>query len=97
MGAERRHATRRRVGQVAMMLIGEATPARFCIVTELSDGGIRINATGDPIPDEFALRLAPRAVPRRYHVIWRFGRDVGARLIDPTPSAEAHGAEIRAT
>ena len=68
-----------------MMLVGEATPARFCVVTELSDGGIRINTTGYTIPEEFGLRLARSAIPRRYQVIWRFGQDVGAKLIDLAP------------
>lgn len=96
MGAERRRAKRHRIAHLAMMLVGEATPARFCVVTELSDGGIRINTTGYTIPEEFGLRLAPSAIPRRYQVIWRFGQDVGAKLIDLAPPAEAHSAEIRA-
>jgi hypothetical protein len=99
MGGERRRAKRHRVEHLAIMLAGKGMPSRCCVVTELSDGGIRlISATGFTVPDEFDLRLTASAIPRRYRVIWRFGKDVvGAKLIDPTPSAKTDRAEICAT
>jgi len=93
MGAERRHAKRHRVEYLAT-LITEKNPPRYCLVTDMSDGGIRINAIGYNVPDEFGLRLTGNAIPRRYKVIWRAGHNVGAKLIDLNTSAEADHAEI---
>jgi hypothetical protein len=99
MGAERRRAKRHRVEHLAIMLASKGMPSRCCVVTELSDGGIRlISATGFTVPNEFDLRLTANAIARRYRVIWRFGKDVvGAKLIDPTPLAKTDRAGIWAT
>jgi hypothetical protein len=75
-------------------LITEKDPPRYCLVTDMSDGGIRINAIGFNVPDEFGLRLTGNAIPRRYKVIWHVGHNVGAKLIDLNASAEADRAEI---
>jgi hypothetical protein len=96
MGAERRHAKRHRVEYLATMLTGGGRAARYCLVTEMSDGGIRINASGYTVPDEFALRLTGNAAPRHYRVIWRINHDVGAMLIDVVPAVETNRSEIRA-
>src|SRR5271170_793310 len=86
MSEERRRARRQRVEYLATMLTNRGTPSHYCLVTELSDGGVRINAIGYSVPDEFGLRLSGHAIPKHYRVIWRIGRDVGAKLIDPAPS-----------
>jgi hypothetical protein len=56
---------------------------RHCLVTEMSDGGIRINAIGYKVPDEFGLRVPGNEPAKAYKVVWRIGHDVGARLIGP--------------
>lgn len=95
MGAARRRAKRHPVEHLATLLTG--TSSRYCVVSELSDGGIRIKTIGYAVPNEFALLLTERAIPRRYRVVWRVGSDVGAKLIDPTLSRETDRAEIRTT
>jgi hypothetical protein len=87
MREERRRAPRRRVEYLATVVPGNDAP-RYCIVTEMSDGGVRINAIGYKIPDEFELRFPGNGSAKSYKVIWRIGHDVGARLIDPVPSPE---------
>lgn len=85
MREERRRDPRERVEYLATLITGKDAP-RYCLVTDLSDGGVRVNAVGYKVPDEFGLRMAGDATPKRYRVIWRVGRNVGAMLIDPVRS-----------
>jgi hypothetical protein len=48
----------------------------------LSDGGVRVNANGYTVPDEFSLRFSGDSSVKSYKVIWRIGWDVGAKKID---------------
>jgi hypothetical protein len=96
MGAERRHAKRHRIEHLAILLTNNGRQSRYCIVTELSDGGIRIKTIGDAVPNEFTLCLTENATPRRYRVVWRGDGDVGAKLIDPAVSAEANRTQNHA-
>jgi hypothetical protein len=82
MGDERRRTRRERVEYLATLVSDEAPP-RYCLVTDMSHGGVRINAVGFKVPNEFGLRLTGHAIPRRYSVTWRVVRNVGAMLIDP--------------
>ncbi len=85
---ERRRGKRQRVEYLATMVTSRGSPSHHCLVTELSEGGIRIKAIGYSVPDEFGLRLSGHAVPKHYRVIWRIGHDIGAKLIDQAqPSA----------
>jgi hypothetical protein len=83
MYEERRRARRQRVEYLATM-VPDGDAARYCLVTEMSDGGIRINAIGYKVPDEFGLRVPGNEPAKAYKVVWRIGHDVGARLIGPT-------------
>jgi hypothetical protein len=85
MREERRLAPRRRVEYPATVVLDDDAP-RYCLVTEMSDGGVRINAIGYKVPDEFGLRFPGNGPTKSYKVIWRIGHDVGARLIDPPGS-----------
>ncbi len=95
MDRERRSEPRQRVEYLATLITGKDAP-RYCLVTDMSDGGVRVNAVGYKVLDEFGLRLTGHAIPKWYRVIWRIGRNVGAKLIDPAASAEGDRAEIRA-
>ena len=85
MREERRLAPRRRVEYLATVVLDDDAP-RYCLVTEMSDGGVRINAIGYKVPDEFGLRFPGNGPTKSYEVIWRIGHDVGARLIGPPGS-----------
>jgi hypothetical protein len=84
MREERRRRPRQRVEYLATMVAGEGA-VRDCLVTEMSDGGVRITAHGYRVPDEFALRSSGNGAAKAYRVIWRIGHDVGARLINFPP------------
>jgi hypothetical protein len=54
-------------------------PQQFCLVIDTSDGGIRVSTLHDfEVPDQFILRLSGEEAT--YKVVWRKGRQVGARL-----------------
>jgi hypothetical protein len=71
---------RQRVEYLATVVSGDGA-ARHCVVTEISDGGVRITAHGYKVPDEFMLRFSGNGPAKAYKAIWRIGHDVGARLI----------------
>ena len=87
---EKRGAPRYPLERLAKIQTGDGTPARYCVVLDVSDGGVRINAFGLHIPDEFVLLLSGDgpALDGTYKVIWRIGYDVGARFVVGIPGAE---------
>jgi hypothetical protein len=87
MGEERRRSPRQGGEYLATLVFGEGA-ARYCVVTEMSDGGVRITAHGYKVPDEFVLRFTENGPAKAYKAIWRIGHDVGARLIGLPASAE---------
>jgi PilZ domain len=81
MDRERRSEPRWRVEYLATIVSREGGP-QYCTVTEMSDGGVRIKTIIYRVLDEFGLRLTGQAIAKRYSVVWRNGRHVGAKLID---------------
>ncbi len=65
---------------------GGGKPAYYCLITDISGGGVRLHPLGFEVPDEFVLSLAGYGPARdgTYKVIWRLGSDVGAKLMEPT-------------
>jgi hypothetical protein len=80
---EKRGSPRYPLERLAKLHPGDGTPPRCCLITDLSDVGVRINAFGSKIPDEFVLLLSGDGPARdgTYRVIWRIGHDVGARYV----------------
>ena len=79
---ERRNTPRTRVGCIATIVAPNYKRPRYCLVTDVSDDGVRVNPLGFDIPDEFVLRffVAGEIKEATYKVIWRFGNDVGGKL-----------------
>jgi class 3 adenylate cyclase len=67
-------------------IYGDA-PNILLLVKDFSDGGVRLQLNGFEIPDDFALLFAPKELARsgRYKVVWRLGKDVGAKFVGPAP------------
>ena len=62
---EKRQTQRHRLGRLASMIPTDGGPPRtdggpprFCLVTDFSEGGVRVNANGLKIPDEFVLQFS---------------------------------------
>jgi hypothetical protein len=80
---EKRGEPRYPLERLAKIQLGHGHPPRYCIVTDISGGGVRVNTFGGGIPDEFELLLSGDgpAQDGKYKVIWRIGQDVGAKFI----------------
>jgi len=56
---------------------------RDCLVTDVSDGGVRLYVEGIEVPDEFALYFGDATGERRAcRVAWRLGNEIGAQFVD---------------
>lgn len=62
--SDRRGEPRQRVAHMGAILSGNGAPPRYCLVTEMSDGGVRISTAGYEVPDDFVLRLPSLAAPQ---------------------------------
>lgn len=71
--------------------VGDGSPPHQCLLTNLSEGGVRLHVNGFGIPDEFVAHFSKGcdAQDGTYRVTWRLGREVGATYIgyDPQPDA----------
>ena len=56
---------------------------RDCLITDISDGGVRLHAEGFDVPDEFVLLLDGdlKSRERAYKVVWRLGYEIGAKFL----------------
>jgi hypothetical protein len=80
---ERRQAARHGLTRVARIQLENGTPPLYCVVTDISDGGVHVHANGFHVPDEFVLLLTGDGPFRNgtYKVIWRRDEEVGAKLV----------------
>jgi hypothetical protein len=81
--AEKRTAPRYPLARMAKIQPGyDAAPA-YCLITDISQGGVRIYLNGLEVPDEFVLLLEGDgpAMDGRYRVVWREGDEVGAKYV----------------
>ena len=76
----RRRSSRRHCFRAAKIQLGAWT--RDCLVMDISDGGVRLNAKGLDVSDEFLLLLSTDGVVRESmcQVAWRYGDEVGAKF-----------------
>jgi hypothetical protein len=80
---EKRGAPRYPLERLAKIQIGQGHQTRYCLISDISDGGVRINTFGFDVPDEFVLLLSGDGSARdgTYRAIWRLGQDVGAKFV----------------
>jgi hypothetical protein len=81
---ERRRSRRRHINRVAKMQFGSGTLPRDCLITDISDGGVRLHVEGFDVPDDFILLLTGDdigAKERIYRVVWRLGYEIGAKFV----------------
>ena len=85
MRTERRKSHRRAISLPARIEITVGSPPRDCLITDLSDGGVRLYIEPAELPDRFVLWFSAdgrSARPRDCSVVWRLGHEIGARFID---------------
>ena len=56
--AERRRSQRRQMSRVAKIQFGTGALPRDCLITDISEGGVRLHVEGIDVPDDFILLLS---------------------------------------
>jgi hypothetical protein len=91
---ERRRAPRRVINRMAKLQAGNGTLPRDCLVTDISDGGVRLHVEGLDVPEDFVLLLSGEHVAdeeRHYKVMWRLGHEIGAKFVRSVKRSELSG------
>jgi hypothetical protein len=80
---EKREASRYPLERLAKIQFGINTPPCYCLISDISDGGVRLRLNGLEVPDEFVLLLSGDgpAQDGRYRVVWRHGDEIGAKYV----------------
>jgi hypothetical protein len=95
----RRRSQRRVLNRPAKIHFGPGNMQRDCIVTDISDGGVRLRIESFDVPEEFVLLLAEDGYSfkeRAYQVVWRLGPELGAKFLGQArrnPSRPASNAK----
>jgi hypothetical protein len=81
---ERRRSPRRLLGRVATLLATDSAKERFCLVKDISEGGVRLTTSGYEIPKKFVLHFAGGRPQQdgTYEVVWRNGQEAGAKYLN---------------
>ena len=93
---ERRKTPRRAISRLAKIEIGSSVYG--CLVTDLSDGGVRLYVEGIEVPETFVLLMPEEngiIRPRDCQVVWRVRYEVGANFTD-VPRAKEKPKRSRA-
>lgn len=87
MNGEKRRSQRQSLKYPARIDIGDGSPPRSCLLTDVSVSGARVVVEGaDELPDQFALLIAPEhGTLRRCKVAWRDGNQLGLQFLKHRP------------
>jgi hypothetical protein len=79
---DRRQSLRRSINREAKIQLERGSPPRDCLIADISTGGVKLLIDGYDVPDDFVLVLSGGGVVKEcnYQVVWRFGREIGARF-----------------
>jgi PilZ domain len=82
---ERRQSPRYAPKRLAKIEPAGGGPSNYCVITDVSEGGVRLHAPGFTVTDEFVLAVTGDGSIRNgtYSVVWRRGSDVGAKFVAP--------------
>lgn len=90
--AERRPELRRRMLKTAFASYNDQSISMPVVLRDMSETGAKIKLTSpDPLPDHFTLFVELDGITVDCQVVWRRGREVGARFI----SEIRHSAPLR--
>ena len=80
MFANRRRSERRACRSLAKIQLGNGTLPRDCLITDISDGVVKVVAEHLEPPSEFTLIFA-EGWPRLCRLAWRIGCEFGAEFV----------------
>jgi hypothetical protein len=81
---ERRRSERRVINRTASVRAYFGALLGNCLVTDISEGGVRVHVETFQLPDEFELLISGDGVPAgplTCQVVWRLGYEAGAKFI----------------
>jgi PilZ domain len=81
---ERRRFERRVINRTASVRAHFGALLGNCLVTDISEGGVRVHVEAFQLPDEFELLISGDGVPGgplTCQVVWRLGYEAGAKFI----------------
>ena len=81
MFVNRRKTERRECNRIAKIQFGTGNLPRDCMITDMSDGGVKIIAEYPEIPTEFTV-IFSEGRPRQCKLAWRIGCEFGAQFLD---------------
>jgi hypothetical protein len=84
MFTEKRRSQRRVLSRHAKVQVSGGALPRDCLVSDMSEGGVRLHVEGIEVPDRFILFIddGNGSRPRHCAVVWRLGYELGARFTD---------------
>ena len=80
MAANRRRSERRVCRSLAKIQFGTGTLPRDCMITDISDGGVKIVAEHLVPPSEFTLIFSTGS-PKQCRLAWQIGCEFGAEFV----------------
>ena len=93
---ERRKFPRRAVSEVVRLELSNGAPVSppGLLVTDISDGGVRLFAQNVDIPARFALVFAESGIRRECRKVWQIGDEIGVEFAGK-PSKKPGGSRRR--
>jgi PilZ domain-containing protein len=80
---DKRRSRRKTISRHGKIQVADGSLPRDCLVTDFSEGGVRLHVEGFDVPDRFVLLLSDgdgNARPRDCSVVWRLGLELGAKF-----------------
>jgi hypothetical protein len=81
MLVNRRRSERRMCRRVAKIQFGTGSLPRDCMITDVSDGGVKVIAEYLDVPSGFTIILSEGRL-RQCRLAWRIGCELGAQFVD---------------
>jgi hypothetical protein len=82
---EKRSSKRRLISRYAKLQVLGASLARDCLITDISEGGVRLHLEGMDVPDQFVLVFSTdggKQESRHCKIVWKLGNEFGAKFYD---------------
>ena len=80
---DRRKAQRQIVYRAAKIQSHDGAFVRDCLVTDMSEGGVRLFAEGGETPAEFILLFGDLGgTARKCRLVWRLDSEIGAEFVE---------------
>ena len=83
MPQDRRKTQRQIVNRAAKIQSHDGAFAQGCLVTDMSDGGVRLFVEDVAVPDDFVLFFDDvGGTVRKCRLVWRLDSEIGAEFVD---------------